>query len=148
MKDAKLDTSLYDRDFYAWIYQQVDLLREGKFTQLDLSNLMEELEDMGKSQKQALESNFNVVLMHLLKWKIQPDKRSNSWRSTIREHRRRISKQLKDSPSLKRLLVDNFVENYNDAREDAAYETELPIDLFPWECPFSLEQVLDLDFLP
>ncbi|MBV8887721.1 MAG: DUF29 family protein, partial [Chroococcidiopsidaceae cyanobacterium CP_BM_RX_35] len=105
MKNAKLDTALYDHDFYAWISQQVGLLREGKLDQLDLPNLIEEIEDMGKSQKQALESNLKVVLMHLLKWKVQTDKRSNSWKSTIREHRRRISKQLKDSPSLRGCVV-------------------------------------------
>lgn len=140
--------TLYKTDFCAWIQQQVDLLHERSFDQLDIPNLIEEIEDMGKSQRQALESNLKIVLMHLLKWKIQQQKRSNSWRNTIREHRRRINRQLKDSPSLKRHLIESLAETYQEAREDAAYETELLLELFPIECPFSVEQVLDLEFLP
>lgn len=140
--------SLYEQDFMLWIEKTVDLLRQQKFTELDLENLIEEIEDMSMSQRSALRSNFTVILLHLLKWKYQPEKRTNSWKSSIREHRMRIRDQFKDSPSLKRYFVEIFVKCFQDARELAADETGLKLEIFPEESPFSLDEVLDPDFLP
>ena len=94
--------ALYEQDLYLWLEQAMDLLRERNLAELDIDNLIEEIADMGSSQKQAIESNLEIVLMHLLKYKYQPEKRSNSWRYTLLEHRRRIQKAFKTSPSLKR----------------------------------------------
>jgi predicted DNA-binding ribbon-helix-helix protein len=141
-------TTLYDQDFYRWIETTVSLLRSRKFNQLDLDNLIEEIEDMGKSQKQALMSNLRVLLMHLLKWKYQSDLISNSWRYTIREHRKRIQKALLASPSLKNYYLEVFDESYQDARELAADETGLPLDTFPDESPITEEDTLNPDYLP
>jgi len=93
-------TSLYERDFYLWLQTTINLLKEGKFSEIDLENLLEELESMGRSDKNALKSNLRVLLMHLLKYKYQPEKRTNSWVYTIREHRKRIRDTFKTSPSL------------------------------------------------
>ncbi|MGB5771167.1 MAG: DUF29 domain-containing protein, partial [Crocosphaera sp.] len=124
------------------------LLREGKLRELDVSNLIEEIEDMGISQKNALESNLIILLMHLLKWKYQPEKQSGSWRGSIREHRRRILKAFKNSPSLKRYFEEVFNESYQEARKQAADETELSLNIFPESCPFEIEQILDSEYLP
>jgi hypothetical protein len=140
--------SLYERDFLLWLENTTKLLKEQRFTELDLENLIEEIEDMGKSQRSALESNLVVILLHLLKWKYQPEKHSNSWKASIREHRRRIRSQFKDSPSLKRYFAEIFVECYGDARGLAADETGLELVTFPKDLPFTIEQVLDSDFLP
>ena len=94
--------NLYNEDYYLWLQNTVQLLREGKFSEVDAANLIEEIEDMGKSEKRALESNLVVLLLHLLKYKYQPSKRTNNWKSNIREHRRRIRKAFRDSPSLKK----------------------------------------------
>jgi Domain of unknown function DUF29 len=140
--------TLYDQDFNRWIETTASLLRSRKFDQLDLDNLIEEIEDMGKSQKQALMSNLRVLLMHLLKWKYQSDLISNSWRYTIREHRKRIQKAILGSPSLKNYYLEVFDESYQDARELAADETGLPLDTFPNESPFTEEDTLNPDYLP
>ncbi|HEY9703655.1 MAG TPA: DUF29 domain-containing protein [Allocoleopsis sp.] len=140
--------TLYDADFHLWLESNINLLKNGKLNQLDLENLIEELESMGNSDKSALESNLAILLMHLLKYKYQTDKRSNSWRYTIIEHRNRLKKAFRKSPSLKRYFNEVFSECYQDARKYANAETGLPLTTFPLECPFTQSQVLDEDFLP
>ena len=139
---------LYEQDFYLWIEQAVTLLAENRLSELDRENLIEEISDMGSNQKNAIESNLEVVLMHLLKYKYQPEKRSNSWRSTLFEHRRRLHKAFKTSPSLKRHFINEFQDCYTAARELASIETGLDLGLFPQDSPFSSEQVLDKSYLP
>ena len=139
---------LYEQDFCLWVERALLLLREGNLRDLDLENLLEEIADMSNSQKQALESNLKVILMHLLKYKYQPDKRTNSWRYTIVEHRQRIRKAFKNSPSLKRHFLDEFADVYLDARKLASVETNISIDTFPITAPFTTSQVLDEDYFP
>jgi hypothetical protein len=139
---------LYEQDFCLWIDQAVKLLSENRLSELDRQNLIEEISDMGSSQKHGLESNLEVVLMHLLKYKYQPEKRSNSWRSTLFEHRRRLQKAFKTSPSLKRHFAAEFDDCYTAARELASIETGLDIKLFPLEPPFTSNQALDKSYLP
>jgi len=141
-------SALYEGDYNLWLEKTAQILREGRLDELDLANLMEEIEDMSRSQKDALESNLCIVLMHLLKYKYQPEKRSNSWRYTLREHRRRIIKALKNSLSLKRYFEEALTECYEDGRKLAADETGLPLGNFPPECPFTPEQILDSEYLP
>jgi hypothetical protein len=141
-------SSLYDRDYYLWIETTVARLRQKKFSEIDLVNLIEELESMGRSEKSALTSNLIVVLMHLLKYKYQPSKRTNSWRFTIKEHRRRLREAFKNSPSLRKYFTEVFGECYQDARDLAATETGLSLETFPCESPFSLEDTLNPDYLP
>jgi Domain of unknown function DUF29 len=140
--------TLYDVDFHLWLESNIKLIKEGKLYQVDLENLLEELESMGNSDKSALESNLAILLMHLLKYKYQKNKRSNSWRYTIIEHRDRINISCKHSPSLKRYFEAIFYECYQKSRRFAAKETQLPLNTFPLECPFTQLQVLDEDFLP
>ncbi|BAU65404.1 hypothetical protein STA3757_27890 [Stanieria sp. NIES-3757] len=140
--------SLYEQDYLLWIEATLNQLREGKLTELDITNLIEEIEDMGNSQKSALLSNLRILLMHLLKWKYQPDKRSNSWKYTIVEHRKRILKSFKISPSLKRYFDEVFNECYQDAIELASAETGLPEKHFPQQCPFNPENTLEHGYLP
>ena len=141
-------TSLYDQDFYLWLQTTINLLKQGKFAEVDLENLLEELESMGRSDKNALKSNLRVLLMHLLKYKYQPEKRTNSWVYTIIEHRIRLGDTFKTSPSLYRFFEDIFNESYQNARKLAAGETGLSINEFPPESPFTVEEVLNPDFLP
>jgi transposase len=138
----------YDRDFMLWIETTVQLLKEQKFAELDLENLIEEIEDMGKSNKSALRSNVIVVLLHLLKWKYQPEKRTNSWKFSLREHRRRLEEDFEDSPSLQNYYREIFPKCYGNARKLAADETGLVLEIFPVESPFTPEEVLDAEFLP
>jgi len=140
--------SLYEQDYLLWIETTLTQLRQGRLTKLDIANLIEEIEDMGNSQKLSLESNLRVLLMHLLKWKYQPDKRTNSWTYTIVEHRKRIFKSFKASPSLKRYFEQVFAECYQDAVDLASAETGLSEETFPAQCPFSQEDVVNSNYLP
>jgi hypothetical protein len=133
---------LYESDFCLWAEHMAQLLRQGKFAQLDLDNLIEEVEDMSGSQKRALLSNLRVLPLHLLRYKFQPNKRTQSWRSSIIEHRLCIQEAFEESPSLKPYFLENFDKAYQKARKQASLETELPIQTFPQECPFPMESVL------
>lgn len=148
---TKLDVErqkLYDTDYLKWIETTVEKLRVGDYSNIDWQNLIEEIEDMGRSERRSLESNLVVVLMHLLKWEFQPDRRSGSWKSSIAEHRRRIRKAVKDSPSLRPYLEEVFSECYADAVEQASAETGLSVETFPQSCIYSAIEVLDSEFLP
>lgn len=141
-------SNLYNEDFYLWIETTAKQLKNGNFAEIDLENLIEEIESMGRSEKRALKSNLLILLMHLLKYKYQPDKRSNSWLSTIFEHRRRLKEELTESPSLKKYFSEVFSECYQDARKLASLETGLSVDTFPVDCPFTTDEILNQDYLP
>jgi hypothetical protein len=143
-----MDYGLYDRDFYLWLTETAYLLEEGRFSDLDMPHLVDELESMGKSQKRAIESYLKVLLLHLLNWQYQPDCRSGSWRSSIRNSRVGIAKRLSESPSLATYPATVWLECYDVARANAADETGLPLEEFPETPPFSIEQALNPDFLP
>jgi hypothetical protein len=139
---------LYDTDFVRWIDLAAELLKQGRFSELDIENLIEEVESLGRSEKNALRSNLRVLLMHLLRWQYQPSMRTGSWKGSIREHRQRIKDIFEDSPSLRNFYTQVFSGAYEQAREGAADETGLEISVFPDECSYTGDQVMDKDFLP
>ncbi|GCL38662.1 MULTISPECIES: DUF29 domain-containing protein [Sphaerospermopsis] len=136
-------TNLYEQDFYLWIETTAQHLRKGDFTEVDLGNLIEEIESMGRSEKRELKSRLIVLLMHLLKWHYQPEKRSASWQSTITEQRICLEELLEDSPSLQPLFTELFADCYNKARLKASQETGIKLNFFPQESPFSLDEVMN-----
>lgn len=142
--------SLYEEDFHLWAEQTAGLLRQQRWSELDVKHLIEEVEDLGKSQQRALRSSLRLVLIYLLKWQYQPERRSDSWENTIARERLNIEEYLEDMPSLKRFLTDSdWVEKvYRRSRKEATFETKLPLATFPEQCPFTLEQILDEAFWP
>ncbi len=138
----------YQEDFYAWTVEQARLLRSGEFSQLDVENIVEELESMGRSDKREIESRLTVLLAHLLKWQVQIGFRSRSWSATIREQRDRVRDLLSESPSLRPVASSVRPALYARARRMAADETGLSETAFPVDCPFAADQVLAEDFLP
>jgi hypothetical protein len=138
----------YDEDFFAWTMEQARLLREGAFSEIDTLNLAEEIESMGKNNRRELGSRLVVLLMHLLKWRYQPNRRSPSWATTVRDQRDEIEDLLADSPSLRPVVKDTLSAVYARARRKAISETGLRDSVFPAKCPFTAEQVLAEDFLP
>jgi hypothetical protein len=138
--------SLYDSDFHAWTQQQAELLRNQYLSELDLVHLAEELEDMGRSEKRELASRLEILLMHLLKWQLQPSLRSRSWQLTIKEQRLRLEQHLAENPSLKALLPEYLTRAYQLAVIVAEKETGL--STFPSNCPYTLEQIFNSAFLP
>ena len=146
--DSKSVAALYDTDLYAWANTNADLLRQGKYDQIDVAHLIEEIEDMGKNDQRSLASHLRNLLMHLLKWQFQADIRSQSWQSPVINARLEIDQLLQDSPSLRVRLPQLLVTEHSAARRLASVETQLPIKIFPIECSYSLRQVLDQDWLP
>jgi hypothetical protein len=140
--------NLYEADYLQWIETTVEKLRQRDYAAVDWENLIEEIADMGRSERRGLRSNLIVVLLHLLKWQYQPQMRSGSWKGSIVEHRQRIRDDLVDSPSLKPYLEEVFAKSYSDAVERASAETGLPAGTFPAECPYTAAQILDSEFLP
>ena len=137
----------YDADFYLWTQQQATLLRQGEFGELDTAHLVEEIEEMGASNRHSLGSYLELVLLHLLKWRYQPERRGKSWKSSIRKGRNAIERLLEESPSLQPRLPAMVTAEYRRARIEAADETGLPLSTFPESCPLTLEEITG-DFWP
>jgi hypothetical protein len=133
-------------DYCAWVEQQAAFLREGRLDAIDLENIAEELSDMGKSERVRVESALKVLIMHMLKWDQQPEKRTRSWAFTIAEQRKRISRRLQQSPSLRRKVGEMVEDGYDIARNWAAIETHLPDDDFPRECPYTWDDIMNRPF--
>ena len=137
--------SLYEQDFNLWLEQQAALLREGRFHQLDLANLVDEIEATARTDRKAIKSNIVVLLTHLLKHQFQPEQRSTGWHGSIVEHRQRLRDDFEESPSLRTHATKVYARA---ARERASAQTGLPLRSFPRSTPYTLEQTLDPKFLP
>lgn len=138
----------YEKDVIAWAAEQAALLRSGDLSSLDIEHIAEEIEDVGKSERRELASRMAVLLAHLLKWQYQPDRRGSSWQRTIKEQRRAIAAHITETPSLRASLRNDiwFEGVWADAVAKAVEETGL--DLFPEDCPLSVEQILSRDYYP
>lgn len=147
-----MTTALYETDFYRWALRQADLLRHEEYAALDIANLIEEIEDMGHSKCDALESHLEVLLRHLLKLSGRPDGNpARGWRLTVKEQRQRINRLLRKNPSLRNQVSDLISDVYLDAGELATDELatdDLAGDVLPVHCPWTPEQILDLNWLP
>lgn len=151
MSEVKIRTrppAAYEADFHAWAREQAARLRDLRPNSIDWENVAEEIESLGRSDKRQIESRLKVLLVHLLKARFQPGKDKPGWKSTVREQRRGIAKLIKESPSLKSHPSSVMNEEYGHAREDAADETGLDLESFPEECPFTIAQILDIDYYP
>ena len=133
----------YEQDYAAWAVQTASAIRAGRMSDLDWSAIAEELDDMGKRERRALGSYLRNLLMHLLKWEYQPERRSTSWELTIDQARREIEDILTDSPSLRVELDAVMVKEYPRARRDAAKETGQPLARLPEVCPYPVERILE-----
>ena len=166
----KSNDNLYDRYYYLWLKTTAKNLSDGRWNALDVENLIEEIESLGRSEKRAIESNLVVLLLHLLTYLLQrrlyqpsmqtgrslgqaslatamlPSPSARNWKGSILEHRRRLQKDLKASPSLNNYLEEVFAECYEDAREQAAAETGLPVEAFPIASPFTPDEALNKDY--
>lgn len=143
-----LHPASYEADGYGWALQQAEILRARRFDLLDVENVAEEIESLGKSLANELRSRYGTLLTHLLKWQFQPERRSYSWAGTIRRERGAIAKHLRDNPGLKPRRAELFEDSYPEAFQQAVVETNLPPGRFPDLCPYSLEQAMQLDCWP
>ena len=138
----------YDADFYGWTQEQAAFLKAGKLTELDIENLIEEVETMGRSEKRELDSRLTVLLIHLLKWQYQPVRRGRSWQLTIEGQRLNFSETLDENPSLKPQFDTILKKAYAKSILKASQETALDERIFPSVCPWTLSQILDDNFYP
>jgi hypothetical protein len=138
----------YNKDFYAWTIHNVMLMRQGKLSEIDVENVAEELESMGNNNKRELVNRLAVLIAHLLKWQCQPIRRSKSWILTIKNQRFEILDLLEESPSLKHQIELKFNHAYEKAKIICSEQTGIDEDELPANCPFSLEECLNFDFLP
>ena len=139
-------TGLYETDFYQWTVEQSQLLELGKFQDLDLENLAEEIASLGRQERQELENRLGVLIGHLLKWQYQPNKRSRSWQVTISNQRRAIKKLLTNNPSLKPYLDTAVQDGFLLGLGLVLSETKLKKKLLPTDCPYAIVQIFDVNF--
>lgn len=139
-------TTAYADDFYTWTQEQGARLRAGDLDGLDLENLAEEIESLGKSQFASLVSALRIVLLHMLKFDHQPERRTRSWALSIATHRDQAVEELEESPGLKSRLDEAMTKAYRRARLEASGETGLPLKQFPETCPYSLDEIMNRPF--
>ena len=140
--------SLYEADFYAWTLAQAHLLQTQQWSALDIANLVEEIESLGRQQRQELRNRLGVLLGHLLNWEFQPERRSKSWVATVREQRREIINLLAESPSLKPYLTEAIVAGFQSGLDLVVRETSLTYNDLPVSCSYTAQQILSSDYLP
>ncbi len=140
----------YDTDFYEWTQNQAAALAAGHVSELDLTNLAEEIESLGKRDRRALRNRLKRLVMHLLKWCCQPEGRQtdHSWWRTIRTQRRDIDLSIEDSPGLHHQVPDMMEKDYQAMRLDGSAETGLPLTTFPKTFPWTADQILSEAFWP
>jgi hypothetical protein len=142
LKSPAQGRARYDQDLYSWAIEQAALLRAGKIAEADALNIAEEIDDVGNEQYDKLESALRLILLHLLKWDHQPERRSRSWRQSIEVQRNHFHKVLRKNPGLKALVDEAIAEAYDDARLEAAGEVDRDERSFSAKCPYPLDVIL------
>jgi len=138
----------YEQDFYGWTQQQARLLREGRFAELDVANVVEEIETLGRGERRELVSHLRVLLTHLLKWAYQEGRRGRSWRLSIEVQRLETREHLAENPSLKPQSDDAVMQAYRLAMIDAERQTRISRRTFPVNCPWSVDKIMSDAFWP
>lgn len=147
VRSAEASRDLYRRDLYGWALEQAAALRAGQIERLDLANLAEEIADLGSEQLHKLTSAYRIILLHLLKWDHQPERRTRSWVASIESHRAHAEDVLEDSSSLRTKQEIALGRAYRRARIEASGETGLPKTVFPSACPYSLDEIMTREFV-
>jgi hypothetical protein len=138
----------YETDIIAWANEQAAMIRAGRFNELDIEHIADEVAGVGKSEQRELAHRMAVLLAHLLKWQYQPERRGARWESTIRTQRIAIETSLKNTPSLKSSISnpDWWVGVWADAVHDFS-KTGLDIDM-PDTCPWTVDLILKVGRRP
>jgi hypothetical protein len=136
----------YDRDFYSWSLEQARMVRDGRWDAIDRENVAEEIESLGREQFNKLESALRVLMLHMLKWDHQAERRSRSWWASIEEQRLRLQDVLEDNPGLRPRIDEAITRAYRLARLRAIKETDLELARFPETCPYSWSDLTSRDF--
>ena len=132
----------HEDDPHAWAFEQAALLKAGRLADLDILNLADEIEDVGRHEYDKLESTLAIVIGHLLTWDFQEGRRSRSWVDSIREHRKGAIRQLRKAPSLRGRQSEVLEDAYERGEGDALIETGLPESTLPSECPYAWDEIM------
>lgn len=144
-----MTTVAYQTDYLAWTNEQAKLLSNGQLSELDLQNLAEEIAEMGQSIRREFFNRMVILVMHLLKWQFQPDFRGRSWENTIRTQRKELARLIRHNPSLKSMQTNEwYQEVWDDAIDDASYETGIPKHDFPNSPIWTVDEALQAGYLP
>jgi hypothetical protein len=135
-------SSLYENDFYAWATEQATLLRKGDLSHADIENIAEEIESLGRSEKREMVSRLTVLLLHRLKWTLQPERRTPSWRLSIDNARDELADHMDENPSLRAMQTQALTTAYRYARRKTAIETGLAAEVFPQTCPWTWDEAM------
>jgi hypothetical protein len=138
----------YEEDHYGWSLATAELLRHKKYHEVDMDHVIEDLEDMARSDVRELISRLAILMAHLLKWQFQPDFRSRSWSGSIGEQRRRLRRLLKESPGLKTRIDESCEEAFGDSLMILQKETPIDLKILPVQCPYTFDQCMDEAFFP
>lgn len=142
-RNAAQGHARYDRDLCGWATEQAALLRAGRIAEADAANIAEELDDVGSEQYDKLESALRPILLHLLKWDHQPERRSRSWWASITVQRNQVRRVLWKNPGLKPHVKSATADAYEDARIEAAAQTRLSPRKFPAQCPYAWDEIME-----
>lgn len=134
--------SLYEKDFSAWLHDQIHMIKMKDFAHLDIKNLLEEMETLGNSNPQAIESHIVIILTHMLKQKYQPSHSSKSWNDSIVNARIQIEGIIEYNPSLKNYPETIIDKSYKKARRYASKQTKIELRKFELDCPWKLSEIL------
>jgi hypothetical protein len=134
--------TLYETDFVEWSDRTAQLLRAGRFDELEIENVAEEIASLGRAERKAVRSQLQRLMMHKIKQQVQPDRDSASWRASIASARAQILDEIEDAPSLKGHLRENIERVYALALSQALRETGKPGRTIPAQCPWDLDTLL------
>ncbi len=142
--------TVYERDVILWSEEQARLLRAGRFSELDIEHVADEIEDVGRSEKRELANRMAALMAHLLKWSSQPENRTKSWWATINDQRKQIALAIAETPSLKAVMRGKDWQDgvWLDARTQARKETGFVDEDLPETCPWPMDKAVDAEFWP
>ena len=138
----------HDKDLYGWAVHTAQLLKDKKMNEVDFDGIIKELEEMGISNKHAFKNRLAQLIFHLLKWQFQSHLRCRSWEGSIEEQRIRLNDLLEENPSLKSMIGEVIEKSYKLSLSLVRKETPLDLKLFPTECPYTFDQIMDDQFYP
>jgi hypothetical protein len=144
--DGRRAKASYEGDYYSWALEQAELLRGGRVAEADLENIAEELTDLGREEFHKLVNAYRVLLLHMLKWDLQPERRTRSWAISIAVQREIAVEVVADNPGLKSRIEEAARRAYRRARLEAAGETGLKVTAFPPDIPYTLDDIMTRDF--
>ena len=132
-----------DDDYAAWISHQVEALKAGRFNELDIEDLTDEVESLAKRDFKALRSAIRIIILHMLKWDYQPEERGSSWRRSINAARKRVWGELESSPSFRSRIPEAIEFAFPHAREEAWEQTGVyKLRSEPKVCPYNFDDIM------